>query len=115
MSTATTTRPTKRSFRIQPGAILIFGVVLVPMLLALALNSYGELTDAGAVRMAFGTVAGATLGIVSALAAAALVIVRRSHPGAIVGYSVFAVLVIMWGFGSMASAADLLLSRLTLQ
>jgi drug/metabolite transporter (DMT)-like permease len=91
--------------------VLIAGVVVAPIALTLAFNSWGPLTEESAIRMAFATVAGQTLAIFSAVLAFVLTVVRRSSWPQIVFFLVVAVLVVGWASGALESAADLLQSR----
>lgn len=58
------------------------GVIVMPLALSAALNSYGPLTEDGAIRMAFATVAGQTIAILSVIAAR-----TNDHPSAETGGS----------------------------
>lgn len=104
----------KNSRGISRGAILLLGVVVIPFALSAALNSYGALTTDGALRMAFATVAGQTIAIISAIVAVALTVRRRYAWPAIVAFVLIAAVITSWAVGNMASAGDLLLDRLEL-
>ncbi len=102
---------TRRRFGWSP-LILVGGVLVVPFLLVLACNSYGPPDDAAYVRMAFASVAGHTIAILSCVAA--LVYAYR-HPS---GRTAFTITSIVCGFliiqstGGLSSASELLLQRL---
>jgi len=110
---ASTSPQTKRRRGISRGAVLVAGVVLVPIALNVAFNSYGPLTADGAVRMAFATVAGQTIAILSAIAALVLTIRRRYAWPAIAAFVIITAVVSAWAFGNIASAGDTLLDRLS--
>lgn len=105
---------TRRSPALRPLAILLLGVVVVPIALSAALNSYGPLTEASAVRMAFATVAGQVVAILSAAVVVGVAVRRRRHPVEILVLSVVAVLVVVSAIAACGYAGDLLLSRLDL-
>lgn len=107
------TKPeTKRPRGISRATVLVVGVILIPLVLGLAFNSYGALTIDGALRMAFATVAGQTIAILSAITALILTIKRRYAWPAIVSFAIITAVITLWAFGSMASAGDTLLDRL---
>jgi len=102
----------KRSRRISRSFVLIVGVILAPVALSVALNSYGALTVDGAIRMAFGTVAGQTIAILSAITAVVLTVRRGYRFPAIAAMVVIAVAITLVAISNAASAGDLLLTRL---
>ncbi|MCP2637739.1 hypothetical protein K0817_014370 [Microbacterium sp. HD4P20] len=102
----------ERRRRISRGTVLIVGVLVIPFALSAALNSYGALTVDSALRMAFATVAGQTIAILSAIAAVVLTVRRRYALPAILAFALIAALITTWAIGTMASAGDLLLERL---
>ncbi|WP_109211943.1 MULTISPECIES: hypothetical protein [Microbacterium] len=107
------TDPTvKRPRRIGRGTVLLLGVILIPMVLNVVFNSYGALTVDGALRMAFATVAGQTLAILSAVTALVLTVKRRYAWPAIVAFTIITAVVAAWAFGNIAAAGDSLLIRL---
>ncbi len=94
--------------------ILLAGHLLIPITLAIAFNSYGRPDDAAFVRMAFATVAGCTIGILSSVVA---VVVTFRHAQArvvrtLVGFG--AGLLAMQAIGVLSIASDQLLQRLGL-
>ena len=100
--------------RISRATILILGVLVIPAVLSITLNSYGALTVDGALRMAFATVAGQTIAILSAILVVVLTVTRRYAWPAIVGVAIIAFVITQFALGSMATAGDLLLNRLDL-
>ena len=102
----------KRSRRIGRGAILMVGVIVVPVALTVSLNSYGALTVDGALRMAFATVAGQTIAILSAITAVVLTVRRGYSPLSIAVFVLIAAAVTLIAISAMSSAGDLLLTRL---
>ncbi|TDN91484.1 hypothetical protein [Microbacterium sp. BK668] len=102
----------RKSRRISRTAVLLVGVVLIPMALTVAFNSYGALTVDGAIRMAFATVAGQTVAILSALACLVLTVKRRYAWPAVVAFAIITALITLGALGTIASAGDTLLNRL---
>ncbi|MGL3149567.1 hypothetical protein ACSS7Z_04330 [Microbacterium sp. A82] len=102
----------KRSWRVSRAAILIVGIILIPVALSIALNSYDALTVDGALRMAFATVAGQTIAILSAVTALILTVKRRYALPAIAAFVLIAVFVTIAAISNMANAGELLLTRL---
>ncbi len=94
--------------------VLLAGHLLIPLALAIAFNSYGPPDDAAFVRMAFATVAGCTVGILSSVVA---VVVTFRHAQARIVRTVMgfgAGLLAMHAIGTLASASEQLLERLGL-
>lgn len=107
--------PTRQKPRgVSRATVLILGVVVIPVALGFALNSYGPLTEESALRMAFTTVAGQTIAILSGVVALVLTVKRGYAWPAILGFAVIAALIASFAVGQMASAGDLLLTRLDL-
>ncbi len=104
----------RRPSSLRPLAILLLGVVVIPIALSAAFNSYGALTEESAVRMAFATVAGQVFAILSAAVMVGIAVKRRRHPVEILVLSVVAVLVVVYAIAVCGNAGDLLLSRLDL-
>jgi hypothetical protein len=103
-----------RRRRISRGLVLVLGVIVVPFALSLALNSYGALTVDGALRMAFATVAGQTIAILSAVAAVVLTITQRRPWPSLVFFLVVGAFITLAALSSVGTAGDLLLTRLDL-
>ncbi|TQJ31029.1 hypothetical protein [Microbacterium sp. SLBN-146] len=100
--------------RISRGLVLVLGVIVVPFALSAALNSYGALTVDGALRMAYATVAGQTIAILSAIAAVVLTITQRRPWPSLVFFLVVGAFITVAALSTMGSAGDLLLTRLDL-
>ncbi|MBW9094502.1 hypothetical protein JNB62_12475 [Microbacterium jejuense] len=107
-----TNPPAKRTRRIGRSSVLLLGVVLVPTALNIVFNSYGALTVDGALRMAFATVAGQTVAILSAITALVLTVKRGYAWPAIVAFAIITAVVVGLAVSSIAAAGDTLLSRL---
>lgn len=103
-----------RPRRISRLTVLILGVVVIPAVLSITLNSYGALTVDGALRMAFATVAGQTIAILSAILVVVLTVTRRYAWPAIVAVAIIALVITQFALGTMATAGDLLLNRMDL-
>lgn len=95
--------------RIRRRTILILGVLVIPVVLSLSLNSYGPLTEESALRMAAATVVGQTIAILSAITAVVLTIKRRQS---LVAITIIAALVIGASISSMNAAGETLITRL---
>lgn len=85
--------------------ILIAGVLVVPLALAVAFNSWAAPDDAAYIRMAFATVAGQTISI---LAAAGLLIVSiaRKQRNATLVLAVVTVIVIVYAAAGLMATAE---------
>jgi hypothetical protein len=101
-----------RSFRLSSSGILLLGVIVVPFALTVALNSYGPLTEDSAIRMAFGTVAGQSIAILTAIAVLAITIFRRVHLAEVAVFVIIAAAVTLAAIATMMSAGELLLNNL---
>jgi hypothetical protein len=77
-------------------------------------NSYGPLTEESAIRMAFATVVGQVLAVLSGFAVIGLAVKRRYDIPKIVLLAVVAVVITVNAFAVAGSAGGLLLSRLDL-
>lgn len=102
----------RRSRPVSRGTVLIVGVILIPIALNVALNSYGALTVDGAIRMAFATVAGQTVAVISALAALVLTVERRYAWPAVMAFGIIATLISAAALLTIATAGETLLDRL---
>ena len=103
-----------RPRRISRGLVLVLGTFLIPFALNVAFNSYGPLTVDSALRMAFASVAGQTIVILSAILAVILTVRRRYAWPAIAAFVIIAAIITGWAIGNMVSAGDILLDRLAL-
>ena len=116
VSAMTTTAPpaTRRArlYPLRPFGILLVGVILVPAAITLLTNSGDTPDSADYVRMAFGTVAGQTIAILSALAVFVASLVRRLAIGAILANGFVALVVIVLAVGNIARAGHMLLLAL---
>lgn len=104
--------PRRPRFRLI--VILVFGVLVVPFVVSAVFNSYGPLTEESAIRMAFATVVGQVLAVLSGFAVIGLAVKRRYDIPKIVLLAVVAVVITVNAFAVAGSAGDLLLSRLDL-
>ena len=86
--------------------------MLVPFVLAVALNSYGPLTVGSALRLAASTVAGHTTAILNAVTATVLTMRRRYSVPAILTIVAIAAVVTVSSIAAMINADDFLLTRL---
>ncbi len=94
--------------------ILLGGHLVIPFALAIGFNSYGPPDDAAYVRMAFATVAGCTIGILSSVVAVVVTFrhAQRRMVRTLVGLG--AGLLAMQSIGSLSIASQQLLQRLGL-
>ncbi|MFC8680382.1 hypothetical protein ACFT30_02595 [Microbacterium ureisolvens] len=111
---ATKPRPGSSLRGFSAPLILITGLVIVPFGLALLFNSYTAPDDEAYVRMAFASVAGATVAITAVLGLLIDRIVRRASISTIAIFAVIALVVVPWQLAAISSASDLLLARLGL-
>lgn len=113
LTTAPVVQSEPRSRRpVSRAVVLILGCVIIPAALALALNSWGPLTDESAVRMFAATVAGQTIAILSAIVALVMTVKRTSRPAVIVGFAVIVLVVVTQSLSVIDSAGDMLFTRL---
>ncbi|WP_435748462.1 hypothetical protein [Microbacterium sp. PMB16] len=116
MTSQTETRPAPgtRLRGFSSGFILVIGVVLIPMGLGLAFNSWSAPDADAYVRMAFAQVAGATVAIVTVVGLVVQRIVRRSSVGDIAWFALIAVVITTWQVTGLSRTADFLLNGLGL-
>lgn len=105
---------TRRPPQLRPVAILLLGVLVVPIALTAAFTSYGPLTEESAIRMAFATVAGQVIAILSGFVTVGVAVKRRYNVMQIAILTAIAIAIVVSAFALNASAGDLLLSRLDL-
>lgn len=103
-----------RTVRLSSGGILVLGVLAIQFALTVVFNSYGPLTEESAIRMAFATVAGQTIAILTAIAVLAIALYRRATLAEVAVLGVIVVAVTLAATASMESAGELLLNRLDL-
>lgn len=103
-----------RPRRISRGLVLVLGTFVIPFALNIAFNSYGPLTVDSALRMAFASVAGQIIAVLSAILAVVLTVRRRYAWPAIAAFVIIAAIITIWAIGNMVSAGDILLDRLAL-
>jgi hypothetical protein len=94
--------------------LLVGALVVVPVTLGLLTTSWSTPDDAAFVRMAFASVAGATLAIATVLGLLVDRIIRRATVSTIAIFAVIALVVVPWQLRIISDAADLLLVRLSL-
>ena len=99
---------------ISRGSVLLLGVILIPVALNVAFNSYGALTVDGALRMLFATVAGQTIAILSAITALVLTFKRGYAWPATASFAIITAVITASAFATISTAGDTLLDRLTL-
>lgn len=92
--------------------ILVLSVVVIPVLLAVLLNSYGPLTVESAIRMACATIAGQTVAIGGAATALVITITRRRNIAGIIVFAVILIGVVVYAASAMEGAGYLLVDRL---
>ncbi|CAH0259181.1 hypothetical protein SRABI98_03460 [Microbacterium sp. Bi98] len=100
--------------QLRPIAILALGVVVVPLAFATAFNSWGALTEDSAMRMAFATVAGQVIAVLTGFLVVGIAWKRRYRLTQIAVLAAIAVAITINAFAIVASTGDLLLSRLDL-
>lgn len=96
----------------SPSAIFLLGVVIIPGLLGIAANSWTSPDDADYVRMAFASVIGATVAIVTVVGLWVFFLRRRSPY--LFWYTLGAVVVVAIQVSIISGAADTLLYRLAM-
>lgn len=96
----------------SPSAVFAFGVLIIPGLLSIAANSWSEPDAADYVRMAFATVIGATVAIVTVVGLWVFFLRRRSPY--LFWYTLGAVVVVAMQVSFIFGAADTLLDRLAM-
>ena len=110
MSDVATSTPTTNRRKSPASLLLVGGIVLVPALLTFVFNSW-EAPDAEAyVRMAFASVAGSTLAIITVFAV--LISRLRERFSTVAIYAVIAVVVTYYSFNAIDRAGAFLLGGL---
>ncbi|GAA1534692.1 hypothetical protein HD600_001732 [Microbacterium ginsengiterrae] len=103
-----------RSVRLRPIAIMALGTIVLPLAIVAMFNSYGPLTEEGAIRMAFASVAGQVVAILSGIVAVGIAVQRRYSIPRIAILGTLTLVIVAVAVGVCTSAGDLLLSRLDL-
>jgi len=111
-ATKTSLAPPETRARVSRGLVLIVGVVVIPMGVNIVFNSWGPLTEESAMRMAFASVAGQTIGIVSSVVTLVMTATSRRWRQLPL-FLLITVLVWSAASATMAAAADTLSTRLT--
>lgn len=105
---------TQRPLQLGPVAILLLGVLVVPVVLTAAFNSYGPLTEESAIRMAFATVAGQVIAVLTGIVTVGVAAKRRHNVMQIAILIAVAIAIVFNAVAMSMTAGDLLLSRLDL-
>jgi xanthine/uracil permease len=107
--------------RIRPGqslkgwsapVVLVIGVIVIPVALSVVSGNVSEPDENSYIRMAFATVAGATVAIVSVMGLLLDRIIRRASTATIAILSVIALVVVSWEVNAIRGAGETLLIRL---
>ena len=96
----------------SPKAIFLLGVVIIPTILAITTTAWASPNDADYVRMAFASVIGATVAVVTVVALWILFVLRRNPY--LFWYTLGSVVIIAIQMNAISSAAHTLLDRLAL-
>ena len=104
--------PGTRLWGFSAGVILVMGVMVVPFAITAIFMSYSAPDAADYVRMAFASVAGGTVAIITVLGLLVHRIVRRSPLGTIVWFTVIAVLIVWWQLAGIGGRVTSLLTTL---
>lgn len=104
--------PGTRLWGFSAGVILVMGVMVVPFSITAIFMSHSAPDAADYVRMAFASVAGATIAIITVVGLLIHRIVRRSPPGTIAWFAFIAVLIGSWQLAGISNVADSLLTAL---
>jgi hypothetical protein len=103
--------PPRRVGVLPAPLLLLCGLVLVPLALGFAANSWSTPDAAAYVRMAFASVAGIVVAIGTVLALLVDRLVHRAPAGTM---AALAVVVVVWGASSLDAVIDRLLADLAL-
>lgn len=106
--------PGSRLRGFSSAAILVAGVVLVPLALNVAFTSWSAPDAHAYVRMAFAQVAGSVIALATVIGLVIQRVVRRSPAADVVWFAGIAVVVIVWQTAALSAAADMLVHRLSL-
>lgn len=107
-----TTRPGTSLRGFSAPLVLLLGLAVVPFGLTLLTLPAGRPDEMDYVRMAFASVAGCTIAILSVVGLLVDRILRRAKPATIAYFALVALVVVWWQLGNLSIAAETLLSRL---
>lgn len=110
--TATRPLPGTRLRGYSSAVVLVVGVLLVPMVITVASNSWTPPDAHDYVRMAFAQVAGAVVAMTTAVGLVIHRIARRSPLRDTVWFGLIAAAIVAWQVSNLSFAADMLLQRL---
>ena len=110
MSDVATSTPTLSRWSFQAALILLGGVIVIPTLLTFIFNSWSAPDAEAYVRMAFASVAGSTIAIVTVLGV--LVSRLRERFSTVATFAVIALVVAFYSFYAINRAAAFLLGGL---
>lgn len=91
--------------------ILILSLIVIPIALSLASNSWGALTVESALRMHVAAIAGQTIGILGAVAALVVTITHRRNVPGTVFFALLLAIVVASALSAMESAGAVLIER----
>ena len=113
-TTPQTTRPAPgtRLRGFSSSVILVTGVMLVPMALVLAFNSYGPPDAEAYVRMAFAQVAGSVVAICTAVGLFVQRLIARSPLVDVAWFAFLALVIAAWQWSALSAASATLLRNL---
>ncbi|OUE25353.1 hypothetical protein [Clavibacter michiganensis] len=101
--------PPVRARLLPAPLILLCGLVVVPLAISFAANSWATPDAPAYVRMAFASVAGVVVAVASVLVLLVDRLVKRAPAGTMVALTV---VVLVWASSTLASTSDMLLQRL---
>ena len=110
MSDVATSTPTASRRKLPAPLLLIGGILVIPTLLTVLFNSWSEPDAEAYVRMAFASVAGWTVAIVTVIAVLTSRI--RQQASTVAAFTAIAIIVTLWSLHGINHAAALLLARL---
>lgn len=110
--TATRPVPGVRLRGFSSAIVLVIGVLIVPMAITVAFNSWTPPDAHDYVRMAFAQVAGAVVAMTTAVGLFIHRVVRRSPLGETISFGAIAAVIVAWQVSNLSFAADMLLQRL---
>lgn len=105
--------PPKPRRRVRRTTVLIWGCLIVPFAISVVFNGWGSLTEESALRMAFATVAGQTITILSAMSVVVLTVLMKRWRQ-VPFFVVASAYIVLLAWGQMSGAGEDLLERLEL-